>query len=95
MADNLVKDNKCFNKMIRGKHTIDGINADETKVITITLDEEISEDAVCVVNCTDWPLHVEVQMVGNNYAHEGTAIISVKNESETAIANANLNYLFI
>ena len=95
MTDNLVKDNKCFHKMIRGKYKIDEIHGDETKVITITLDEEISEYAVCVVNPEVWPLHVEVNAVGNNFENKGYANISVKCVTETGVANVYLNYLFI
>ena len=95
MAFNFVKDNKCFGRVIRGTHTIESISAGETKVVTIQLSEEIRSDMICVVNSWEWPLHAEVQAIGNSVNHEGYAILTVINEGSTSIANAKLNYAFI
>lgn len=95
MAFNFVKDNKCFGNVIRGTHTIESISAGETKVVTIELSEEIRTDMICVVNSWEWPLHAEVQAIGNSVDNEGYAILTVINEGGTSIANATLNYAFI
>lgn len=95
MAFNFVKDNKCYGNVIRGTHTIESISAGETKVVTIELSEEIRTDMICVVNSWEWPLHAEVQAIGNSVNNEGYAILTVINEGSTSIANAQLNYAFI
>lgn len=95
MAFNFVKDNKCYGNVIRGTHTIESISAGETKVVTIELSEEIRTDMICVVNSWEWPLHAEVQAIGNSVNNEGYAILTVINEGDTSIANAQLNYAFI
>lgn len=92
---NFVKDNKCYSKVIRGTYTVDSINAGETKVVTISITEKISASAICVVNSWEWPLHAEVQAIGNSVNDEGYAILTVINEGGSAIANAKLNYAFI
>lgn len=95
MAFNFVKDNKCYGNVIRGTHTIESISAGETKVVTIELSEEIRTNMICVVNSWEWPLHAEVQAIGNSVDNEGYAILTVINEGDTSIANAQLNYAFI
>ena len=100
MAENLVRNNKCFSELFRGTYTIEGgINASETKIITIQIEDELRSGAVCIANSVDWPLRVEVQEVGNNTQsteYTGFSIVSVTNESGTAISgDVDINYLFI
>jgi hypothetical protein len=88
--DYLVTTSKCLRKTFRGSITIDSISAGETKVITINFEDALSEDAVCVTSAVGWPLESSVQAV-NTHA----VIISVTNQSETGIANVDLNYLVL
>lgn len=100
IMENLVRNNKCFSELFRGTYTITGgINASETKIITIQIEDELRSGMVCIANSVDWPLRVEVQEVGNNTIsteYTGFAIVSVTNETGTSIGgNVDINYLFI
>lgn len=86
--DNLIKDNKCMRAIIRGTEHIDSISAGETKVITITFDDFLDDDAVCVTTAHGWPLESSVQSITDK-----SIIISVTNQSGVGIANVDLAYL--
>lgn len=88
--DNFIKDNKCKRTVIRGSEHIDSISAGETKVITISFNDDLPDDAVCVTSAVGWPLESSVQCVNTN-----SVIVTVTNQSETGIANVDLNYLVL
>lgn len=88
--DNLIKDNKCKRSIIRGSEHIDSISAGETKVITISFTEDLSDDAVCITSAVGWPLESSVQCIETN-----AVIVSVTNQSETGVSNVDLNYVVL
>lgn len=97
-AEYLVKSNKCFRKLYRGSVTVESINADETKVITIKFEDELNADAVCVVSATGWPVLANVQEIGNAAGasdHIGYVIVSITNQSQVSISSVDINYLVL
>ena len=96
--DNLIKDNKCKRKAIRGTIRIEDVGAGVTKAATIKLQEELPADAVCVISSTTWPVESSVQMIGNNTQasdYTGYVIVSVTNQSETGVSYVDFNYLIL
>lgn len=88
--DNLIKDNKCKRSIIRGTEHIDSISAGETKVITISFTEDLSNDAVCITSAVGWALESSVQYIDTN-----AVIVSVTNQSETGVSDVDLNYVVL